>query len=95
LKRNQKLKDKELKQPPPTTPKRYGVVFYETFQAAKSDVENLSQKKSAFDQLNVVIRAEGNMDDPDLLRYGKVFAGAAWYLIHERRAQDGWYDKPQ
>jgi hypothetical protein len=32
------------------------------------------------------------MDDPDLLKLGLVFAGAAWTLIHERRQAEGWYN---
>jgi hypothetical protein len=45
-----------------------------------------------------VIRAEGNMDDPKLLGIDnkvKVFAGAAWTTIHERRQEEGWYNIPQ
>jgi hypothetical protein len=49
------------------------------------------------EQLNVVIRAEANMDDPVLLMIPKVkvFAGTAWALIHDRRIADGWYDVPR
>ena len=44
-----------------------------------------------------MIRAEGNMEDPELLAIGnvKVFAGTAWALIHDRRVADGWYNEPQ
>lgn len=73
---------------------RYGVIFYDTFALAKADLETLAAKKAEFDQLNIVIRAEGDMDDPDLTPYGKVFAGAAWALIHDRRVADGWYNDP-
>jgi len=62
---------------------------------AKADLEQLAIKAKEFDQLNIVVKAEGDMDDPDLTKIGKVFAGAAWTLIHERRVQDGWYNEPR
>lgn len=77
--------------------KRYGLAIFDTFQQAKAERAELEEKAKTFDQLNIVIRAEGNMDDPELVSIGnvKVFAGAAWALIHERRKQDGWYDEPR
>lgn len=74
--------------------KKYGLIFYETLQAARADTLNLQTLSSQFDQLNIVIRAEVTTDTADLGSYGKVFTGAAWALIHERRKQDGWYDEP-
>lgn len=78
---------------PPAT-KRYGVVFYETPQSARNDLANIQELSKTYDQLNIVIRAEPTSEDPELASLGKVFAGAAWTLIHERRVQDGWYDQP-
>ena len=77
--------------------KRYGVVIYDTIQAARADIPTLTEKTNDVDQLNVVIRAEGHMDDPELTTIPKVkvFAGTAWTLIHERRLHDGWYDSPR
>ena len=77
--------------------RRYGMVLYDHFAQAKSDLARLQELEKQYDQLNIVIRAEGNMDDPDLTAIGrvKVFAGAAWTLIHERRKQDGWYEEPR
>jgi hypothetical protein len=77
--------------------RRYGVAIYDSFAAAKADKEAIAAKAKEVDQFNVVIRAEGNMDDPELLALGpvKIFAGSAWTLIHERRIQDGWYDSPR
>lgn len=75
--------------------KRYQVAFYETPFAAKADIEKLKALRAQCDELNIVIRAEPPFDDQDLAAIGKVFAGAAWALIHERRRQDGWYDAPQ
>ena len=72
-------------------PKKYGVVFYDTLAAAKNDLANIRSKARGLDQLNIVIKAEANMDDPDLNRIGKVFAGMAWTTIHERRVDEGWY----
>lgn len=77
--------------------RRYGVAIYDTFAAAKADKDTIASKAKEVDQFNIVIRAEGNMDDPDLLALGpvKIFAGSAWTLIHERRIQDGWYESPR
>jgi hypothetical protein len=75
--------------------KRYAVVFYETFQEAKDDAQNLLEQAKATDQLNIVIHAEGPMDDPDLLQYGQIYAGEAWTIIHKRRVEEGWYNNPQ
>lgn len=75
-------------------PKRYGVVFYSTLQAAKDDGPQLLERAKEVDQLNIVIRAEAPMDDPELLQYGKIYAGEAWALIHDRRVEEGWYETP-
>ncbi len=72
---------------------RYGVVFYDNHSQAKADFARLEELAQQYDRLNIVIRAEGEMDDPDLTQYGKVFAGAAWALIHDRRVAEGWYDQ--
>ena len=73
--------------------KKYGLIFYETLQAAKNDTANLKELSGQYDQLNIVVRAEVTVETPELLPFGKVFTGAAWALIHERRKQDGWYDE--
>jgi hypothetical protein len=77
--------------------RRYGIAIYESFAAAKADKETIAARAKEVDQFNIVIRAEGNMDDPELLALGsvKIFAGSAWTLIHERRIQDGWYESPR
>jgi len=77
--------------------KKYGVIFFETLAAAKAELSALEAKSDGFDQLNVVVRAEANMNDPDFNTHPKLklFAGAAWTLIHERRNEDGWYDAPR
>lgn len=77
------------------TPKRYGVVFFKRVSDAKLDLEALLEKAKEVDQLNIVIRAEPEGVDDELTKYGKVFAGEAWTLIHERRVEDGWYNEPQ
>lgn len=73
--------------------KKYGLVFYETLQAARNDQANIANLATQYDQLNIVIRAETTVETTDLAQFGKVFTGAAWTLIHERRKQDGWYDE--
>lgn len=73
----------------------YQVVFYDTHAQAREDAPKLAELKAACDQLNIVIRAEGGMDDPQLLSYGKIYAGEAWTLIHKRRVDDGWYLEPR
>ena len=82
----------------PQPPKSYGVVFFDTFVSARSAKEEIVTHCQAVDQLNLVIQAEGNMDDPELLdidKRVKVFAGAAWWSIHQRRKEEGWYDEPR
>lgn len=76
-------------------PKRFGVVFYDNFAQAHADTENLAQKSQQFDQLNIVIKAEGDMKDERLLKYGMVYAGEAWHLIHTRRMEEGWYQNKE
>jgi hypothetical protein len=73
--------------------KRYQVIFYDSLAQAKSDLENLRTLASQCDQLNIVVRAEASMDDPELTSIGKLFCGAAWALIHERRRDAGWYEQ--
>ena len=74
--------------------RRYHVIFFDTLAQAKSDLDSLKKMAGECDQLNIVVRAEASMDDPDLTSIGKLFCGAAWALIHERRKADGWYDQP-
>ncbi|RZA23261.1 MAG: hypothetical protein EOP10_13250 [Proteobacteria bacterium] len=80
-----------VKKSPPTL-KKYGVVFYENHALAKDDALKLAEMKAEFDQLNIIVKAEGSMDDPELVAHGRVYAGEAWHLIHRRRVDDGWYN---
>jgi len=96
----QPKQQKEKVQLPPVkplqlAPKRFGIAFFDTFAAAKADAENLKAQAANVDQLNIVVLEEGNMDDPVLSPIGKVFAGAAWTLIHQRRMVENWYEKMQ
>ena len=82
----------------PTTPKKYQVKFFDNFNDARKDPDSLLALCSDCDQLNVVVRAEGNMEDPEIIGIDpkiKLFAGEAWALIHDRRVEDHWYDQPQ
>jgi hypothetical protein len=84
----------EITRKAPPVLRRYGVIFYDNHAQAREDAANLLEKSKEVDQLNIVIRAEGTMDDPELLKYGKIFAGEAWHLIHRRRVEEKWYDEP-
>lgn len=72
--------------------KVYKVVFFDTLAQARAELEQLRSLANQCDQLNIIVRAEGSMDDMELNGVGKLFCGAAWALIHERRKADGWYD---
>jgi hypothetical protein len=77
--------------------RRYQVMFFDSFQEAKAAVDRIKTASAHCDQLNLVIKAEGSMDDPELLGIDpkvKVFAGEAWHLIHTRRLEEKWYDSP-
>lgn len=91
-----------MKKPPgssnPAPSKFYRVLFYDTFKSAKDNASAIKEACSGCDQLNVVIKAEGNMNDPELCAIDvkvKLFAGEAWSLIHERRVEEGWYEAAQ
>lgn len=73
------------------TSNSYGVAFYETLTAAREDIDALKLKARSVDRLNIVVKAEADMDDTELNRVGKLFAGKAWHTIHERRVYEGWY----
>ncbi len=76
-------------------PKRHGVLFFDTHAQAKNNLEKIAAKAQEVDILNIVIKAEGPMNDPEILAHGRMFAGEAWHLIHTRRQEEGWYDGPQ
>lgn len=74
--------------------KKYNLIFFDTFAEARSAKEHIHELSQECDQVNLVIREEGNMDDPELVGVSKrvkVFAGKAWTSIHERRLSEGWY----
>jgi hypothetical protein len=74
--------------------KKYNLVFFDTFAEARAAKERIRELSLGCDQVNVVIREEGNMEDSDLLSVSKcvkIFAGKAWTSIHERRLTEGWY----
>jgi hypothetical protein len=75
---------------------KFQVLFFDSFAQARAAEASIATACSQPDitQINVVIREEGNMDDAELLGLHskvKVYAGAAWTTIHERRQADGWY----
>lgn len=78
-----------------SSPKKIHIIFFETFAEAKQAIEKIKQGCVGCDQLNVVIREEGDMNHPVILGVDpkvKLYAGQAWNLIHERRLSEGWYN---
>lgn len=81
----------------PAPTRRYAVKMFDTFVEAKSHLADIKSACQGCDQLNVVIKMEGDMTDPELLGVDpkvKLFAGAAWWLIHERRLEEKWFEAP-
>lgn len=83
-----------LKRRSETPPKHYGILQFESFKEAKEKLDQIKERQSQVDLLNIVIKQEGDMNDPELTNYGRVYAGAAWSDIHQRRLDEGWYEKP-
>ncbi len=94
-KRGKKPENQKTEKPYVHVAKNYGIIFFDTLEEAKKAIEEIKTTADKYDQLNIVIRAESDMYDPELTQYGKVFAGEAWTLIHERRVEDGWYNEPR
>ena len=96
--RRRPKKPQEVKIPawePKPKDRRYAPMFFDTFMAARNQVAEIAEKAKSVDQVNIIIKEEGNMDDPELIQHGKVFAGEAWTLVHTRRVEEGWYEQLQ
>lgn len=79
----------------PMPPKTYQVVFYPTFVAAIKDADAIRAMCTKSDFVNVVVKAEGDMTNPEILGIDpkvRLFAGEAWDLIHHRRIEEKWYE---
>lgn len=80
-----------------TNKKNIHVVFFDTFNQAKTSKDKIKSSCSGCDQLNLVIHEEGNMDDPELFNIDKkikVYAGEAWTTIHKKmRLEQGYYQE--
>lgn len=75
---------------------KFGVEIFDSFRDAKQNHDKIKAGCAGVDQFNVVIREEGNMDDPEILGIDakvRIFAGVAWTTIHERRIEEGWYQQ--
>ncbi|MBP9707999.1 MAG: hypothetical protein KBD78_10160 [Oligoflexales bacterium] len=72
-------------------PRTIKVLFFKNLQEARQNLAQLVQEKSSCEQLNIVIKDEGPINDEELSRLGTVYAGEAWTLIHQRRMEEGWY----
>lgn len=69
-------------------------IFFNTFIEAKNSQSKILELCKRYEKVYLIIREEGDMDDPDLLGLNeriKVYAGVAWTQIHELRVEDGWY----
>ncbi|MBI2601649.1 MAG: hypothetical protein HYW48_01220 [Deltaproteobacteria bacterium] len=74
--------------------KKYHLIFFETFSEAKTSLGKIASLLQECEQVNVVIREEGSMDDKDILGLDpkiRLYAGKAWTTIHERRKEEGFY----
>lgn len=79
-------------------PRFYKVMFFDSFISAYDGASDIKAACSGCDQVNVVVKAEGNMADEKILGIDpkvKLFAGEAWHLIHTRRSEEGWYEASQ
>jgi hypothetical protein len=96
LSTNQKSLDSSFEKKP-KLPNRCFVKFYDSYQQAREDQATLLNMKAECDQLNIIIKEEAPVneealiEDPELTKYGKVFAGAAWTMIHKRRVEESFY----
>ena len=73
----------------------YNYKVFTSFDQARSACNQLKKLCESCDKLNVVIKQEGDMNDPTILNVSDkitIFAGEAWYLIHQRRIEEGWYN---
>lgn len=94
---NQGTKQHDYSEYVASQPQHYSFKLYETFAEARSHAGEIAEACATCDRLNVIIKAEGDMNDPELIRIDpkvKVYAGAAWALIHERRLEERWYESP-
>ncbi len=83
-----------MKQNDNQTRKKIFPFFLETFAQAKNSEEKILSLSQEYDQVSLVIKEEGDMDNPELLEISpqvKVYAGVAWTKIHEMRREEGFY----
>ena len=69
-----------------------GVVFFNTMDEALHNINDIKQKKSYYDELNIVVADECEYDNAcELQKYGKFYSGIVWVDIHKRRLEENWY----
>lgn len=69
-------------------------LFFDSFIEAKNSREKILSLCEKYEQVSVVIREEGDMDDIELVSLHpaiKIYAGTAWTKIHEMRQAEGFY----
>lgn len=70
-------------------------LFFKTFTQTKSSSAKILEACEKYEAVYLIIKEEGDMDDPDLLTLHKaikVYAGTAWTGIHKMRLEEGLYD---
>jgi hypothetical protein len=69
------------------------VVFFDTQDSARSQADALMEFARKCEQLNIIIKEECKTHDKELAKIGRIYCGAVWWQIHERRVKEGWYSK--
>jgi hypothetical protein len=84
---------KNIIKPASPSNKLIHIVFVSTFASAENIKEDLIKICNSCEQLSLVIKQEGNMENKTILALNskiKIYAGQAWTLIHKRRLEEGW-----
>lgn len=81
----------------PQKPNVYKFLCYDTHLLARQAEEEIKTMCETCDKLNIILKAEGHMDDPVITGISEkitIYAGEAWTLIHTRRLEENWYEMP-
>jgi hypothetical protein len=67
------------------------VLFFETFVEAEGSLSKIEEASKPGQELSLVVHQEHVMEGTPLNTYGRLFCGEAWWIIHHRRVEEGWY----